>query len=242
MPVVCVVCSRLATSECGECKLAYYCGKECQTKDWASHQSKCSENIGVRLIFDLAHAEDLLAAIFTHKWGEIISTYAKKYPDKALDVYGDVTGHTKELKAATEEFVKFLLDSFDKKIDIMEDDRVELKRLFEKLNQIFYLQILYSSTGDTSSLEQVSDVDHNFQVEQIRDLILGLFKEASPRKWPEMAEAFAASNRQEVQVMQRIFNHFHGTITTRRWEAAKSILVDGFLSPLFTALLSLPSK
>ena len=40
----CVVCNKKATSKCTKCKSAYYCGKECQTKDWIQndHKNKCN--------------------------------------------------------------------------------------------------------------------------------------------------------------------------------------------------------
>lgn len=40
----CAACpKRLAhkANRCGRCKVAHYCSRECQTKDWASHKLKC---------------------------------------------------------------------------------------------------------------------------------------------------------------------------------------------------------
>lgn len=243
--LACVVCSKLATSECSKCKLTYYCGIECQTKDWASHQNKCSENIGVIFIAEAGQAEDLLIAIYDHRWKEIISKYARMFPERAMDTYGreeDLrVSHKKEIKEATDEFVKYLLDSFDKRIDITEQNREDLKELFEKLNQIFYQQISLSRVGDIPALERKSD-KYVGTVVEIRDLMLNMFSAPDPKQWPEIIEAYTESNRQETEVMRRIFNHFHGTITRRKWMAAKTVLIDVFLSPLFTALRALPSK
>jgi hypothetical protein len=39
---VCVVCgSNGHTKKCGKCKKVYYCGRECQRKDWRQHKPEC---------------------------------------------------------------------------------------------------------------------------------------------------------------------------------------------------------
>lgn len=38
----CGVCKKIAVTSCGGCKLATYCGKPCQKKDWKNgHKAKC---------------------------------------------------------------------------------------------------------------------------------------------------------------------------------------------------------
>ena len=42
---ICRCCSKPGSSllACSRCKLAYYCGRECQTKDWKEHKKSCSQ-------------------------------------------------------------------------------------------------------------------------------------------------------------------------------------------------------
>jgi hypothetical protein len=38
----CFVCrKRIGTKRCGRCEQIYYCGKDCQRKDWTRHEPKC---------------------------------------------------------------------------------------------------------------------------------------------------------------------------------------------------------
>ncbi|XP_001601934.2 SET domain-containing protein SmydA-8 [Nasonia vitripennis] len=37
----CAVCSKAATTRCGSCKLAFYCGKEHQREHWPRHKTSC---------------------------------------------------------------------------------------------------------------------------------------------------------------------------------------------------------
>lgn len=37
----CVKCGKPATSKCGRCQRAKYCGTECQRKDWKGHKKTC---------------------------------------------------------------------------------------------------------------------------------------------------------------------------------------------------------
>ena len=44
---LCKVCGKGANGErlrcCSKCRKIYYCGKECQHKDWASHKPACAK-------------------------------------------------------------------------------------------------------------------------------------------------------------------------------------------------------
>jgi len=36
---------RVPMKQCSRCKIAYYCGRECQRKDWKNHKKKCGKTI-----------------------------------------------------------------------------------------------------------------------------------------------------------------------------------------------------
>ncbi|KAF7998212.1 hypothetical protein HCN44_009610 [Aphidius gifuensis] len=38
----CALCRRNATKKCSKCKNIFYCGRECQVKDWTSHKNTCN--------------------------------------------------------------------------------------------------------------------------------------------------------------------------------------------------------
>jgi len=40
-PMRCQTCDAQASLRCNKCKEAFYCGQECQKKDWAIHKTKC---------------------------------------------------------------------------------------------------------------------------------------------------------------------------------------------------------
>ncbi len=76
---VCRVCGMEADLRCKNCKNAFYCGKECQLKDWKDgHNFDChnkSEPIGVTLPPDLIRKQILMADVFdlpdwmrTNRW------------------------------------------------------------------------------------------------------------------------------------------------------------------------------
>lgn len=37
----CSVCKKEAHKKCGNCKMTWYCSKECQQKDWKEHKNRC---------------------------------------------------------------------------------------------------------------------------------------------------------------------------------------------------------
>ena len=37
----CNVCDKLAKNLCSACKFVFYCGRDCQKKDWNSHKEDC---------------------------------------------------------------------------------------------------------------------------------------------------------------------------------------------------------
>ncbi|CAD6225380.1 GSCOCG00005649001-RA-CDS [Cotesia congregata] len=39
----CVVCRSLANKRCSKCKKVWYCGRECQVKDWTTHKNECEK-------------------------------------------------------------------------------------------------------------------------------------------------------------------------------------------------------
>ena len=41
----CAVCRKQTTSKCGQCKLIFYCGRDCQTKHWKVHKKYCENYI-----------------------------------------------------------------------------------------------------------------------------------------------------------------------------------------------------
>lgn len=43
MPHLCSVCQKPSSTRCSRCLDAYYCGKECQKKDWAGHKESCKK-------------------------------------------------------------------------------------------------------------------------------------------------------------------------------------------------------
>ena len=40
----CGQCSRPSKTKCSRCKLTYYCGVDCQKKDWSAHKKFCKSN------------------------------------------------------------------------------------------------------------------------------------------------------------------------------------------------------
>lgn len=49
----CSGCRRRATLDedfkcCSNCKVSYYCSKDCQVKDWKSHKPKCQQNVAAK--------------------------------------------------------------------------------------------------------------------------------------------------------------------------------------------------
>ena len=40
----CGQCNRPSKTKCSRCKLTYYCGVDCQKKDWSSHKKFCKAN------------------------------------------------------------------------------------------------------------------------------------------------------------------------------------------------------
>ncbi|KAH3765057.1 protein PBDC1 [Pelomyxa schiedti] len=40
---ICCVCGEPAPFRCARCKLARYCSRECQTRDWKKHKASCGE-------------------------------------------------------------------------------------------------------------------------------------------------------------------------------------------------------
>ena len=36
-------CRAIGTLHCKGCLIKYYCGKECQTRDWSQHKGGCKE-------------------------------------------------------------------------------------------------------------------------------------------------------------------------------------------------------
>ena len=40
----CGQCSRPSKTKCSRCKLTYYCGVDCQKKDWSTHKKICKPN------------------------------------------------------------------------------------------------------------------------------------------------------------------------------------------------------
>lgn len=42
----CAVCGKdVGVRRCGECKYAFYCGQECQERDWPQHRKRCTGNM-----------------------------------------------------------------------------------------------------------------------------------------------------------------------------------------------------
>ncbi|XP_011296730.1 zinc finger MYND domain-containing protein 10 [Fopius arisanus] len=37
----CALCLQIATKKCSKCKIVWYCGRECQVKDWTTHKDQC---------------------------------------------------------------------------------------------------------------------------------------------------------------------------------------------------------
>ncbi|XP_057328442.1 zinc finger MYND domain-containing protein 10 [Microplitis mediator] len=44
----CVVCNDIATKRCSKCKSIWYCGRECQVKDWTNHKNICEKILKAR--------------------------------------------------------------------------------------------------------------------------------------------------------------------------------------------------
>jgi hypothetical protein len=40
---LCYLCNADARDKCGSCGLVYYCSRECQKKDWATHKKECGQ-------------------------------------------------------------------------------------------------------------------------------------------------------------------------------------------------------
>lgn len=41
----CVLCRKPTTKKCRNCKIVYYCNKECQTQDWIHHKHICKKTL-----------------------------------------------------------------------------------------------------------------------------------------------------------------------------------------------------
>ncbi len=48
----CFVCENQTSKTCSKCNLAFYCSKECQTKDWKTHKLVCSSSMFPKKILD----------------------------------------------------------------------------------------------------------------------------------------------------------------------------------------------
>lgn len=56
----CKVCEREASYCCSGCLGAYYCGEDCQRRDWADHCDICQEDVGMRLTKELKKQAKLM--------------------------------------------------------------------------------------------------------------------------------------------------------------------------------------
>ena len=64
----CSGCGKPEAKPCGQCKIALYCGRECQKNDWESHRKHCSDvsayQLGTGSRKDLVwKADDLLGRV-----------------------------------------------------------------------------------------------------------------------------------------------------------------------------------
>ena len=55
-------CREIGTLHCKGCLIKYYCGKECQTRDWSQHKGGCKEIAAM----NKKKAEDELADKLAH--------------------------------------------------------------------------------------------------------------------------------------------------------------------------------
>lgn len=63
----CVLCGTKAVLKCADCKISFYCQKQCQIEDWPRHQRECVK---------VQTASDLKAIKFIHR--------NRKYLDQAI--------------------------------------------------------------------------------------------------------------------------------------------------------------
>ena len=46
LDVLCRICNNLSSQRCVRCKQVWYCGRDCQAKDWKEqHKQECNENV-----------------------------------------------------------------------------------------------------------------------------------------------------------------------------------------------------
>lgn len=215
-------------------------GYLCSPK-WRS-LSQVSPNIGVALRTETNLAMGLVSNIYKYRWKELITAYAKKFPSRAAEIYANgedpQVSHSKELTMATDKFVTFLLDSFDKRADVSERNRERLKALFEKLNQIFYQQVSHVQFEEGEDMLKERSKEYLETAVVIEVIIFETFR----RTDVELTKAYADSNRLEVRVVKKIFDHKHTRITRRQHDRAKQILIEQFIVPLFAWLGQQPTE
>jgi hypothetical protein len=82
----CSRCNEPTTQKCAACKATYYCGSECQTKDWKDHKKTCKDLVMGKII---QRAGEVLQKSYLQFSEDTFSVYIKKIVDKGefLEIY-----------------------------------------------------------------------------------------------------------------------------------------------------------
>jgi hypothetical protein len=91
----CSRCNEPTTQKCAACKSTYYCGSECQTKDWKDHKKNCKDLVMGKII---QRAGKIMQKLYLRFREDTFDACITKVVDKGniLEVYDDIKFSTRK--------------------------------------------------------------------------------------------------------------------------------------------------